>query len=55
MASPHVAGVAALLKSDYGDQPSSTVNSWLLNATTTTAITRNVTGTPNRLLYMNGW
>jgi subtilisin family serine protease len=55
MASPHVAGVAALLKSDYGDRASSTINSWILNATTTNVINANITGTPNRLLYMSGW
>ena len=55
MASPHVAGVAAILKSDYGDQPSSTITSWILNAATTNAIKGNVAGTPNRLLYMGGW
>jgi len=55
MASPHVAGVAAILKSDYGDRASSTINSWILNATTSNAIYSNVSGTPNRLLYMSGW
>ena len=34
MASPHVAGVAALLKGDWGEQPSSTIAYWILNATT---------------------
>jgi subtilisin family serine protease len=55
MASPHVAGVAALLKSDYGDQPSGTISNWILNAATTNAVYSNATGTPNRLLYMGGW
>jgi subtilisin family serine protease len=55
MASPHVAGVAALLKSNYGDRTSSTIASWILNATTTNAINANVSNTPNRLLYMYGW
>lgn len=55
MASPHVAGVAALLKSDYGDQTSATITSWILNAASTNVIKGNITGTPNRLLYMNGW
>ena len=55
MATPHVTGVAALLKSDYGDQSASTIINRILNATTTNAITSNVTGTPNRLLYMSGW
>ncbi len=55
MAAPHVAGVAALLKADYGDRPSTTINAWILNATTTNVIKSNVSGTPNRLLFMNGW
>ncbi|MEO6712066.1 MAG: S8 family peptidase [Mycobacteriales bacterium] len=55
MASPHVAGVAALLKSDYGDQASATISSWILNGTTNNVISGNITGTPNRLLYMSGW
>lgn len=55
MATPHVTGVAALLKSDWGDQSSATIASWILNAATTNAIKSNISGTPNRLLYMNGW
>jgi len=57
MASPHVAGVAALLKSDFGDQPSTTINSWILSATTTNAVKGNNTpfATPNKLLFMSGW
>ena len=46
MATPHVAGVAALYKATYGDAPWSTINSWLINS-----------GTPfsfGRLLYTNG-
>ena len=55
MATPHVAGVAALLKGDYGDQTSPTIASWILGATRPNMIKSNVTGTPNRLLYMKGW
>jgi subtilisin family serine protease len=55
MATPHVTGVAALLKSDYGDQSSSTVATWILNATTTGVVTGNVGSTPNRLLYKSNW
>ena len=51
MASPHVAGVAALYKSTYGDAASSTISSWIINNATTGVITGNITGTPNRLLY----
>ena len=51
MASPHVAGVAALYKGTFGDAASSTIVSWIINNATTGVITGNVTGTPNRLLY----
>jgi subtilisin family serine protease len=51
MASPHVAGVAALYKATYGNASSSTIASWLINNATTNVISGNVSGTPNRLLY----
>ena len=51
MASPHVAGAAALYKGTFGDASSSTVSSWLINNATTNVITGNRTGTPNRLLF----
>lgn len=51
MASPHVAGVAALYKDAYGDASSSTIRSWLINNSTANVISGNVSGTPNRLLY----
>jgi subtilisin family serine protease len=51
MASPHVAGVAALYKGTFGDASASTIASWLINNSTANVITGNVTGTPNRLLY----
>ena len=51
MASPHVAGVAALYKATYGDASSSTITSWLNSNATTGVIKSNPTGTPNRLLY----
>ena len=54
MASPHVAGVAALYKATYGDAASSTVDSWIKNNATSGVITGNPTGTPNRLLYKAG-
>lgn len=55
MASPHVAGVAALIKSDYGDPSSATMASMILNSTTSGPIKNNISGTPNRLLFMSGW
>ncbi len=54
MASPHVAGVAALYKANYGDASSSTVNSWIVNNSTTYVISGNYSGTPNRLLFKSG-
>src|SRR5687768_2252577 len=51
MASPHVAGVAALYKATFGDASSSTIRTWLINNSTTGVITGNPSGTPNRLLY----
>jgi len=51
MASPHVAGVAALYKHTYGDAASSTIDTWIKNNATTNVITGNPAGTPNRLLY----
>jgi len=57
MASPHVAGVAALVKHRYGNISSSSVTSYIKNATTSGVILGNVSGTPNRLLhkYVTAW
>lgn len=52
MATPHVAGVAALYKSMYGDVSSATVSTWLSNNATPNVISGNPAGTPNRLLYL---
>ncbi len=51
MASPHVSGVAALYKSVHGDASSATVNNWLTSNSTTSVITGNISGTPNRQLF----
>ncbi|HXF96623.1 MAG TPA: S8 family peptidase [Gemmatimonadales bacterium] len=51
MASPHVAGVAVLYKSNFGDASQSTITSWINTNATTGVIQGNVSGTPNRLLY----
>jgi len=53
MASPHVAGVAALYKANNGDTASSSVNSWILDNATPNVIS-NPSGTPNRLLFKAG-
>ena len=51
MATPHVAGVAALYKSANGDASQATIDAWLKNNATANVITGNPGGTPNRLLY----
>ena len=51
MASPHVAGVAALYKGTYGNVSSSTIVSWINSNATGSVISGNVSGTPNRLLF----
>jgi subtilisin family serine protease len=50
MASPHVAGVAALYKATYGDASQATIDAWLKNNATNNAVTSNPSGTPNKLL-----
>ncbi|HEV8304259.1 MAG TPA: S8 family peptidase [Gemmatimonadales bacterium] len=50
MASPHVAGVAALYKSAFGDVPSADLADAIIANATADAITGNPDGTPNRLL-----
>lgn len=51
MASPHVAGVSALVKHRYGDISSASVWSYISGAASTGKIKSNPTGTPNVLLY----
>ncbi|HEX6042793.1 S8 family peptidase [Longimicrobium sp.] len=51
MASPHVAGVAALYKQTYGNASTATIDTWIKNNATANVITGNPVGTPNRLLY----
>ena len=50
MATPHVAGVAALVKG-AGEQSSTAVTNWLNANATPNRIVGNPSGTPNRLLY----
>jgi subtilisin family serine protease len=51
MASPHVAGVSALIKHRYGNISSSSVASYLNNAGTNGLIKSNPSGTINKMLY----
>jgi subtilisin family serine protease len=50
-ASPHVAAIAALYKSRYGNASSSTITSWINNNATTGKIKNNPSYTPNRLVF----
>jgi subtilisin family serine protease len=51
MASPHVAGVAALYKSAFGEIASAELADAIITNATMDVITGNPEGTPNRLLY----
>jgi len=51
MASAYVAGVAALYKATFGNQPTTTVNAWITTNATPGILTGVPPGTPNRLLY----
>ena len=51
MASPHVAGVAALYKQQNPSASASTVRNAIVNGSTTNVVTNAGTGSPNRLLY----
>lgn len=51
MASPHVAGVAALYKQFNPGASSTTVRNAIVNGATTNVVTNAGTGSPNRLLY----
>lgn len=53
MATPHVAGVAALHKATFGDAAYGTVRTWLVNNATSGVVTGNPGGTANRLLFTN--
>ncbi len=51
MASPHVAGAAALYLGRFPTSSPATVRTWLYNNATTNVLTGIGTGSPNRLLY----
>jgi len=55
MASPHVAGVAALYKGRNGDAASSTIVNWINTNATANVIKSNPSQTPNRLLNTAGY
>jgi subtilisin family serine protease len=51
MASPHVAGVAALYLQGHTSASNATVRNAIVNGSTTNVVTNAGTGSPNRLLY----
>ncbi|WHT15834.1 S8 family peptidase [Crossiella sp. CA-258035] len=54
MATPHVAGVAALFKQARGDQPQQMIMDWLWQVGTPDRISGMPAATPNRLLHTGG-
>jgi len=54
MASPHVAGIAALYKGRNGETDSATVSAWLVQVSTPGVVRGNGGGTPNRLVFTGG-
>ncbi|MFE4828752.1 S8 family peptidase [Streptomyces sp. NPDC056672] len=54
MASPHVAGVAVLLKAKYPTASPAELTGWLTKASTKDVVRPISTGSPNRLLYTGG-
>lgn len=55
MASPHVAGVAALIYETNRTATPAAVAQWLTDNATTNRISGNPSGTPNRLLFKSTW
>lgn len=53
MATPHVAGVAALYKSAFGDVSAAALQTWLTTNATPNVVTGSLSGTSNRLLFTN--
>ncbi|MFF8844158.1 S8 family serine peptidase [Streptomyces sp. NPDC015127] len=54
MATPHVAGTAALYKSAHGDTGQATLSTWLTANATPGVVQGDLVGTPNLLAYTNG-
>jgi subtilisin family serine protease len=55
MATPHVTGIAALIKGDYGEVASPDLVTYIVSYTTRGIIYGNIPGTPNKLLFQAGW
>ncbi|MFI6704277.1 S8 family peptidase [Streptomyces sp. NPDC050509] len=54
MASPHVAGVSALLKEKYPTASLAAISNWLVQESDKDLVTSSGAGSPNRLLHTNG-
>jgi subtilisin family serine protease len=55
MASPHVAGLGALILASNPSASNSAVRNWIVSNATTNVISGNPSGTPNRLLFKSTW
>ena len=55
MASPHVAGLGALIKETNPTASHAAVANWMTTNATTNVISGNVSGTPNLLLFKSTW
>jgi subtilisin family serine protease len=55
MASPHVAGLAALIFETNRTASPAAVTNWIRDNATTGRISGNVSGTPNRLIFKSTW
>jgi subtilisin family serine protease len=55
MASPHIAGLAALIKETNTTASHSAIAKWMTDNATTNRISGNVSGTPNRLIFKSTW
>lgn len=55
MASPHVAGLAAMIKQTNTSASHAAIANWMTTNATTNRISGNPSGTPNRLLYKATW
>jgi subtilisin family serine protease len=55
MASPHVAGLGALILASNPGASNSAVRNWIVSNATTSVISGNPSGTPNRLIFKSTW